>query len=118
REAVGPTGGVRHLPPAPPACLVRPRPPHLPRHAPGAHGDHRRHGDDPRPPPQDAPRPRGRRRPHPRPSLPLPPLAASALRLKIPFWRSAGLDVLAVLVAVWRHPRPPEGSGDATAEPQ
>src|SRR5437763_3738722 len=70
---------VRHLPAPAPARLLRPRSPHLPRHASGPYGDHHRHGDHPRPPPQAPPRPRRRRRPHPRPSLPLPGVATGGL---------------------------------------
>ena len=77
--ALGGTRPIRHLPRPEDARVLRPWPPHLPRHAPGPDGDRRRVGGAARPPPGPS---SGSRRPGPSHhgvGLPLADVAAGAI---------------------------------------
>ena len=74
---------LRHPPAHAAAHRLRPRAAHVPRHAPGPHGDDRRAQCALRPAAQLAPRPRGPRRAHHRPDLPRAALAARSVRVTL-----------------------------------
>ena len=71
RQPVGGPRLVRHLPRAQADDRLRARPPHVPRHAPGPHGDGLCRGCRARPPARHSTPPRRRRPPHPRGCLPV-----------------------------------------------